>query len=684
MGSLNTEVFCRVQIMLIRMQSNLMDHRAQRDNSRASYFGNVKNRLGSKLPAGISQPPGFITAQCSIGALCALGKSAGQESVKGHHQIRNPKLRQYYLKEAAFPAKDPTRKTLESCKKIEHGLPKNKASTSTETASDLCPRQEQRLNPALNVGVVGAATLVSPSTDAEYDELMDVEAVPLPDGNVCLLALPSECSQGEGPAGMSCLKLFSRYITDRKGVVSGILLVTSNKIFFDPQKSHPLVQEHGCEEYVFSCSVDDLASVSFYTDISHIHFNKTTYRFNSCKPSKSKKEHKKTHQSALEAAPAPKSFVSHDPTAISGANPEEEDEEGGEAGDMAKAERQLTLESGGMLTAAATFCCGGPDSVQRGNKAYGHTDRTKQQSYLERQLLGTYAATSSSGINGSLMFVRIRHKLQYVKKKAFSKPKIPSRDAWFTLQQERSDELYAYLSQHRQDLCILEGGEEDEAECDEEDFVLLDEEEQEEEEGSPREGQAGEDWEMVSVEESGPKASVSTEPDGLSHILNQSVILDAQQVREIAKELPPRTIGNTWQLSYSTDKHGASLKTLYRKLSTTDSPVLILIKDHNQQVFGSFLSHPLHPSDAFYGTGETFLFLSHPRFKCFHWTGENSFFIKGDLDSFAIGGGSGHFGLWVDERLFLGRSSPCFTFNNCSLSETNDFTILEMEAWTFG
>ncbi|XP_052386055.1 oxidation resistance protein 1 isoform X1 [Carassius gibelio] len=662
-----------------------MDLRAQRDKSRASYFGNVKNRLGSKLPAGISQPPGFITAQCSIGAQGALGKSAGQECVKGHHQIRNPKLRQYYLKEAAFPAKDPATKALESCKKIQHGLPKNKAPTSTETAMDLHPRQEQRLNPALGSGVVGAATLLSPSTDAEYDKLMDVEAVPLPDGNVCLLALPSECSQVDGAAGMSCLKLFSRYITDRKGVVSGILLVTSNKIFFDPQKSHPLVQENGCEEYVFSCSVDDLSSISFYTDISHIHFNKTTYRFSSCKPSNTKKEHKKTHQAALEAAPAPpKCPVSHNTTTISAVNPEKEDEEGEEPGDMAKAERQVTLESGGMLTTAATFCCGGPDSAERGNKAYEHTDRTEPQSYLERQLLGTCGATSSSGINGSLMFVRIRHKLQYVKKKAFSKPKIPSRDAWFTLHQERSDELYAYLSQHRQDLCILEGGEEDEAERDEEDFVLLDEEEQEEEEGSPHEGQAGEDWEMVSVEESGPKVSVSTEPDGLSHILNQSVILDAQQVREIAKELPPRTIGHTWQLSYSTDKHGASLKTLYRKLSTTDSPVLILIKDHNQQVFGSFLSHPLHPSDAFYGTGETFLFLSHPRFKCFHWTGENSFFIKGDLDSFAIGGGSGHFGLWVDERLFFGRSSPCFTFNNCSLSETNDFTILELEAWTFG
>ncbi|KAK2878789.1 hypothetical protein Q8A67_019580 [Cirrhinus molitorella] len=658
-----------------------MDHRAQRDKSRASYFGNVKNRLGSKLPAGISQPPGFITAQCSIGD---LGKNVGQECVKGHHQIRNPKLRQYYLKEAAFSAKDPTTKTLESCRNSEHGLPKNKALTSTETASDLRPRQEHSLDHVHDIGVVGTATLVSPSTDAEYDKLMDVEAVPLPDGNVCLLALPSECSQGEGPAGMSCLKLFSRYITDRKGVVSGILLVTSSKIFFDPQKSHPLVQENGCEEYVFSCSVDDLASVSFYKDISHIHFSKATHRFNSCRPSKSKQEHKTSRQSALESVAAPKSSVSHDPTVTPGANPEKEDEEGGEAGDMAEAERQLTLESGGMLTAAATFCCGGPDSVQKGNKDYEHTDKTEQQSYLERQLLGTCAATSSSGVNGSLMFVRIRQKLQHAKKRAFSKPKIPSRDAWFTMQQERSDELYAYLSQHRPDLCILEGGEKDEAERDEEDFVLLDEEEQEEEEGSPREGQAGEDWELVSVEESGPKAAVSTEPEGLSHILNQSVILDAQQVKEISKELPPRTIGYTWQLSYSTDKHGASLKTLYRKLSTTDSPVLILIKDHNQQVFGSFLSHPLHPSDAFYGTGETFLFLSHPRFKCFRWTGENSFFIKGDLDSFAIGGGSGHFGLWVDERLFLGRSSPCFTFNNCSLSETNDFTILELEAWTFG
>lgn len=38
----------------------------------------------------------------------------------------------------------------------------------------------------------------------------------MPDGQLLLLALPPECCQGEGPEAVQYLKLFCRYITDRK------------------------------------------------------------------------------------------------------------------------------------------------------------------------------------------------------------------------------------------------------------------------------------------------------------------------------------------------------------------------------------------------------------------------------------------------------------------------------------
>lgn len=38
----------------------------------------------------------------------------------------------------------------------------------------------------------------------------------MPDGQLCLLALPPECCQGEGPEAVQYLKLFCRYITDCK------------------------------------------------------------------------------------------------------------------------------------------------------------------------------------------------------------------------------------------------------------------------------------------------------------------------------------------------------------------------------------------------------------------------------------------------------------------------------------
>ncbi|XP_023249519.1 oxidation resistance protein 1-like isoform X4 [Seriola lalandi dorsalis] len=594
---------------------------------------------------------------------------------------------------------------------VPKGKNTSQGSSQPELKPDSDPKEKPKAEKDQDCLDILPALPHSPSPEAEYDKLLDVEAVPLPDGQLCLLALPPECCQGEGPEVMPYLKLFCRYITDRKGVVSGILLVTANKIFFDPFKTLPLVKEHGCEEYLLSCSVDNLASVSFFSDISHVHFNTSQQR------RKGKKILQKLKTSKSRAGGFPNQNGESVPALVSAASSElsslalsltkevSGDEEA-ESRDMAEAEREfdssplevLSEESVSglgvaVLSSAATFCCGGQEVASKLKTELLHSDDTEKTNKSQTAV----SRRSSTGGPGSLMFVRLRVQLSAGKKKGVgglhlgSAKTLPRRDAWLALSQESSDELYAYLTHCRPDLCILEGGEEEgEADRDEEEFVLIedkeeDEEDEDEEEVFQRHRSSGDDWEMVLMEDGGDKPTlvIDRDPEGLNSIVESSHILEASHVRELCKELPPRTVGHTWHLAYSTSRHGASLKSLYRKLSTTDSPVLIVIKDALDEIFGAFLSHPLRPSETFYGTGETFLFMLHPRFKCFRWTGENSFFIKGDLDSFAIGGGSGHFGLWVDENLYLGRSSPCFTFNNCCLSETDDFRVMELEVWTF-
>ncbi|XP_051942247.1 oxidation resistance protein 1 isoform X3 [Hippocampus zosterae] len=528
----------------------------------------------------------------------------------------------------------------------------------------------------------------SPLPEAEYDKLLDVEAVPMPDGQLCLLALPPECCLVEGPDATPYLKLFCRHITDRKGVVSGILLVTTNKLFFDPCKTHPLVKEHGCEEYLLSCSVDRLSSVSFFSDISHVHFHYSQQRRKGKKlfqRLKNVKSHDQKGESISLVVPAALSNLSLNEEASTPSEPTDSRNMSGNQPEIA------SEASGGALGVAATFCCGAPDVCAQMN-----TNEVQSSS------VGSQTAApgrSSAESPKCVMFVRLRVQSSAGRKKrtgGFQFGTAARREAWIALSQESSNELHAFLEHRRPDLCLLKGGggggDDGEADHNEEEFVLVEDnddndenKEVEEEDMLQKQHNSGDDWEMVLMEDNRDKPGQLTDrdPEGLNAIVENSHILEASHVRELSKELPPKTVGHTWQLTYSTSRHGASLKSLYRKLSASDSPTLVVIKDALEEVFGAFLSHPLRLSETFYGTGETFLFMLHPRFKCFRWTGENSFFIKGDLDSFAIGGGSGHFGLWVDENLYLGHSSPCYTFNNCCLSETDDFRVMELEVWTF-
>ncbi|KAG8195322.1 hypothetical protein JTE90_028466 [Oedothorax gibbosus] len=169
----------------------------------------------------------------------------------------------------------------------------------------------------------------------------------------------------------------------------------------------------------------------------------------------------------------------------------------------------------------------------------------------------------------------------------------------------------------------------------------------------------------------------------LPDLISPSEILTEDHIKELYTLLPARAVGYPWTRVFSTAHDGFHLKTLYRKMTEFDSPVILVIQDTQEAVFGALLSYPLRCSDSFYGTGESFLFTFHPAFKVFKWTGNNDYFVKGDTESVSIGASEGHFGLWIDGDLYRGSSLQCQTYDNDPLAPSNDFIIKTLEAWGF-
>uniref|UniRef100_A0A8D0ILM3 Oxidation resistance protein 1 n=3 Tax=Sus scrofa TaxID=9823 RepID=A0A8D0ILM3_PIG len=255
---------------------------------------------------------------------------------------------------------------------------------------------------------------------------------------------------------------------------------------------------------------------------------------------------------------------------------------------------------------------------------------------------------------------------------------------WFAVPQERTDHLYAFFIQWSPEIYA-----EDTGECSREPgFIVVKKiEESEISEDSTNEAAARE-WEITTREDINSKQVAPAKADLESesfrpNLSDPSELLLPDQIEKLTKHLPPRTIGYPWTLVYGTGKHGTSLKTLYRTMTGLDTPVLMVIKDSDGQVFGALASEPFKVSDGFYGTGETFVFTFCPEFEVFKWTGDNMFFIKGDMDSLAFGGGGGEFALWLDGDLYHGRSHSCKTFGNRTLSKKEDFFIQDIEIWAF-
>ncbi|XP_064298315.1 oxidation resistance protein 1 isoform X8 [Phalacrocorax carbo] len=255
---------------------------------------------------------------------------------------------------------------------------------------------------------------------------------------------------------------------------------------------------------------------------------------------------------------------------------------------------------------------------------------------------------------------------------------------WFAVPQERTDHLYIFFIQWSPEIYAEDTGES----FQEPGFIVVKKKEEPETSEESTTEDAAREWEITTREDINSKQATNIktdlEPEAFRpNLSDPSELLQAEQIEKLTKSLPPRTIGYPWTLVYSTAKHGMSLKTLYRSMLGLDTPVLLVIKDSDGQVFGALASEPFKVSDGFYGTGETFMFTFSPDFEVFKWTGDNMFFIKGDMDSLAFGGGGGEFALWLDGDLYHGRSHSCKTFGNHTLSKREDFIIQDIEIWAF-
>uniref|UniRef100_A0A7N8X1Y6 Oxidation resistance protein 1 n=1 Tax=Mastacembelus armatus TaxID=205130 RepID=A0A7N8X1Y6_9TELE len=655
------------------------------------------------------------------------------------------------------------------------------------------------------VSSVGSSPSLSPisplsptSSEADLEKVTDSDGPPRPESvhppafsALRQSRVVSSTSEEEEALTEKFLKINCKYITDVKGAVSGVLLVTPNNIMFDPHRMDPLVQEHGCEEYGIMCPLEEVQSAAIYKEITDPKIREAVPdNLEPLSAERHPSQQKDAEQRLREpgandsGSTAPRSTegsISEDVFTESELSPIREEEQASNEdlqldkssgastesvqtvtqveaagtssqaphsthGSVSQPEEPTTVKAENSPTDTATehdnttSVSASQQGEANGGMDISKTDTMQQEKEEKENVEKTQKDDTQNSVEGKhTLLITVRsmpsaerrkhrsHKFLCLRvgkpmKKTFVSNASASmqqyaqqgkkHEYWFAVPQERSDHLYVFFMQWSPDMY----GEGVRGMGQEPGFMVVKKNEvSETAEDEPITDLNVKEWEVVSLTEyhrridalnsedlrslckrlqittkeevnskHGMSIKTDLEPETFKPNLKEpSDLLEADQIEKLAKNLPPRTIGYPWTLAFGTSKHGMSIKTLYRAMQGQDTPVLMVIKDSDGQVFGALASEPFKISDGFYGTGETFLFTFNPEFEVYKWTGDNMFFIKGDMDSLAFGGGSGEFGLWLDGDLYHGRSHSCKTFGNPMLSKKEDFYVQDIEVWSF-
>lgn len=218
-------------------------------------------------------------------------------------------------------------------------------------------------------------------------------------------------------------------------------------------------------------------------------------------------------------------------------------------------------------------------------------------------------------------------------------------------------------------------------------------------------------------------ASTSESTQYLSSSASE-VVLNEAIMEELQDHLPFCKRGESfWQL-YSMVKDGASLDSLLAKVRNSESTILA-VETVEGEVFGAFCPLSWKQSNDYYGSGQSFLWRldGKQKVQVFKFAFINHNIQLCQPDRLIVGGGGGDtlvapppslskvdssstlsagsasgsisipqdstlewgFGLWLEQDLLRGSSSPCLTFQSPSLShihaDGSPFEVRNLEVW---
>eukprot|EP00977_Amphora_coffeiformis_P002398 scaffold449_cov184-Amphora_coffeaeformis.AAC.10 len=187
-------------------------------------------------------------------------------------------------------------------------------------------------------------------------------------------------------------------------------------------------------------------------------------------------------------------------------------------------------------------------------------------------------------------------------------------------------------------------------------------------------------------------------------------ILTPAMMQQLQDEgLPTSLHMSRWERCFAIGRDGDDFWSFLERTAHFGKTIVVIQTCHGD-ILGGFAAMPWKkvngPQNVYFGTGQSFLFASHPESQdnhdddddddcygnqskplhLFRWTGTNDFCQIADAGRLGMGGGA-DFGFLVQDNFLRGRTGPCKTFGNPALVPGGYFEIAALEVYglrTFG